>query len=149
MIRDDRRPGAAALARRTAAGFLTCLLAAGPLAAAEPPAADAAAPASGAATQPDTGWERWSLLSLVPFVDAPSAPRRELAGLNSEQRWSGPAAQPAADTEFRRLLRSIVQSGSETAVRLGEAVLPVKEEGVEFSIDPDEEEVYLGFRKRF
>ena len=149
MIRDDRRPGATALMRRSAAVFLACLLSGGRLAMAEPPAADAAVPAASAATQADVGAERWSLRSLVPFVDVFAAPRRELAGLNSESRWSAPSVQPATESEFRRLLGAIVQSGSETALRLGEAVLPVKEEGLEFSIDPDEEEVYLGFRKRF
>jgi len=149
MIRDDRRPCAAALVRRSAPVFLVCLLSGGPLAMAEPPAADAAAPAPSAATPADAGAERWSLRSLVPFVDVFGAPRRELAGLNSEPHWGAPGAQPATASEFRRLLEAIVQSGSETAVRLGEAVLPVKEEGLEFSVDPDEEEVYLGFRKRF
>jgi hypothetical protein len=92
---------------------------------------------------------RWSLQSLAPLTSPEPSSVRWLTGLNSaHRRNSSPAAVPEGESEFRALLRSIIRRGSETVALLSEAVMPV-EEGLEFYVDPDKDEVYVGWHLRF
>jgi hypothetical protein len=94
---------------------------------------------------------QWSLRSLVLLTFPDPGSVRWLPGLNSaDRREPSPAVVPGieGDSEFRALLRAIIRRGSETAALLGEAVMPV-EEGLEFYVDPDKDEVYVGWHLRF
>ena len=80
-----------------------------------------------------------------------------LAGELDESVWSAsPVA--TADTEalssraleFRSLLGAFLQQGTATVRRFGGAFLPEDlQPGLQFSIDPDTDEVFVGWRFQF
>ena len=54
------------------------------------------------------------------------------------------------DLEIRHLLGSLLEQGTATGRRVGESFPPeVPPPGLQFNIDPDSEEVYVGWRFQF
>ena len=87
------------------------------------------------------------LASLPVLVGEPGA-----AALSDQ----APAVAPEIVTlsararEFRHLLGDLLYQGTKTVRRVGEAFLPEQPQpGLQFSIDPDTDEVFVGWRFRF
>lgn len=54
------------------------------------------------------------------------------------------------ELEIRHLLGTLLEQGAATVRRVGESFLPEEPQpGLQFNIDPDNEEVYVGWRFQF
>jgi hypothetical protein len=54
------------------------------------------------------------------------------------------------DSEIRRLFGGLLDQGAATVRQVGESFLPVDPQpGLQFNIDPDTDEVYVGWRFQF
>lgn len=53
------------------------------------------------------------------------------------------------DREIRHLLGVLLKQGTATVRRVGEAFLPEPQPGLQFNINPDTDEVYVGWRFQF
>lgn len=53
------------------------------------------------------------------------------------------------DLEIRHLLGALLEQGTATVRRVGEAFLPEPQPGLQFNINPDTDEVYVGWRFQF
>lgn len=59
-------------------------------------------------------------------------------------------ATSARELEIRQLLGVLLEQGTATVLRVGESFLPEEPKpGLQFNIDPDSEEVYVGWRFQF
>jgi hypothetical protein len=73
---------------------------------------------------------------------------------DSLQRPLGTSEEAVAmsprELEIRSLLGALLERGSATVRRVGESFLPEEPQpGLQFNIDPDAEEVYIGWRFQF
>ena len=85
-----------------------------------------------------------SMLLVQPVVVMADRPQPPLGA--SEEA----IAMSPREIEIRSLLGTLLEQGTATVRRVGESFLPEEPQpGLQFNIDPDTDEVYVGWRFQF